>query len=237
MRYQLIGFCCAFLFSAAASADLIPDGFRSVKLSIQVDAEVPKGRVLVLANTFRGASVLPVGKVEKVSWHPMAGEMRVVSLAESDAQELTKAAGPRIEPEKLKQILAKGKDCSDPFPGVRTVPKTNPAHEVRWRFRISFKGNACQADEFATQYLSKEGKVVGSGSDNTEKPTKPISPPPAAESKTPAKTQPAPPPPAPAQPKKSGCGSCHVGAPAPAPLSGLAMIGLVGFALGRRKRS
>ncbi len=237
MRHRLIGFCCAFLFSTTASADLIPDGFRSVKLSIQVDAEVPKGRVLVLANTFRGANVLPVGKVEKVSWHPMAGEMRVVSLAESDAQELTKAAGPRIEPAILKQILAKGKACSDPFPGVRTVPKTNPAHEVRWRFRISFKGDSCQADEFATQYLSKDGQIVGSGSDNTEKPTKPTAPKPVVASKQPA-TPPAAPTTAPTpQPKKSGCGSCQVGAPSPAPLSALAMVGLTGFALRRRKRS
>jgi MYXO-CTERM domain-containing protein len=224
------------LVSASASADLVPNGFKSVRLSIQVDAQVPEGRTLVLANTFRGADVLTTGGVEQVEWHPMGGEMRVVSLSAEAAKEIAKLSGPGADRDAMKQLLAKGQDCSKPFAGVRTLPDSNPADEVRWRFRISFKGDSCQTDEFATQYLSKDGKVVGTGADDTKKPTTPAAPAavaPGAASKPEAPQAPAPQ----VQPTKSGCGSCSVGAPQLGDQwSALAMFAF-GLALSRRRRA
>ncbi len=234
MRRLVYCICSLSLVTAAASADLIPDGFKTVRLSIQVEAQVPEGRALVLANTFRGADVLLTGNVEKVDWHPAGGEMRVVSVSATDAEELKKLAGPGADREKMQKILAQGKDCSKPFAGVRTLPDSNPADEVRWRFRISFKGDACQTDEFATQYLSKDGKLVGSGADDTKKPTAPAAPAPAPPE--PASAPAAPNTPPATQPAKSGCGSCSVGAPEQKPSSGWGALALGAFALGLSRR-
>jgi hypothetical protein len=43
---------------STASADILPPGSKSVRLSIHVDAEIPPGKTLVLAHTFRGADAV-----------------------------------------------------------------------------------------------------------------------------------------------------------------------------------
>ncbi|MEZ4220426.1 MAG: MYXO-CTERM sorting domain-containing protein [Polyangiaceae bacterium] len=228
------------LCASTASADLIPSGFKSVKLSIQVEAQVPEGRALLLANTFQGASVITGSEVQSVDWHPMAGDMRLISVSAADAEEVKKLSSPGANREKLKAIFARAQNCSEPIQGVRTLPESNPADEVRWRFRVSFKGASCQTDESATLYLNKEGKIVGTAIKNGARAESPVAPnadtpAPVASSPSPATPTSAPPPAAP--PAKSGCGSCVVGsASGPAGADWTAIAAAAALALLRRRR-
>ncbi|MCB9705246.1 MAG: hypothetical protein H6711_25450 [Myxococcales bacterium] len=149
------------LVAIEARADLLPEGYKGVKLSIKVDAEVPTGKSLVLANTFRGADLLEAGKVSEVEWHPLGGDMRLYLLAADAAAKI----GPLregLERDPIKAIVAAGIGCGDAFPGVRVIPESSPAVEVRWTYRVSVDGDACKAEQVSMAYLDAGGaSVVG----------------------------------------------------------------------------
>ena len=70
-RASIAGVMVLSLVASAARADVLPPGYTGVRLSIHVDAEIPKGKALVLANTFRGADRPPARRDPRRSeWHP-----------------------------------------------------------------------------------------------------------------------------------------------------------------------
>jgi len=215
-----------------ARADMLPDGHKGIKLSLRVDAEVPAGKALVLANTFEGGTLVVPGTDQKISWHPLGGEMqlRLVGAGEGEA---IKAAGADLDRDKSKPLLAAGIVCAPPFAGVRTIVDTSPAVEVRWTYRASITDKDCKAELVKQEYLDATGKAVPA-------------PPPPGEPKPmgapladPPKTDPAPAP-APAEPppvkavepaptkaaEPASAGGCDLGGSAAGGLAGLALLGL-----------
>lgn len=153
---------------ATAHADELGPGEKGVSLSIRVDAEVPAGKGLILANTFRGADKVWTGQVTAVSWHPMSGDMQLYLV---DAAEREKLGG--LGREEAAAVVAAGKACGGAFPGIRTIPDTSPASEVRWTLRATISGDGCSAQLVGLEYLDANGKAVDPGPVDR----KPITPP------------------------------------------------------------
>ncbi|SFF17941.1 Myxococcales GC_trans_RRR domain-containing protein [Nannocystis exedens] len=229
------------LLPLAARADMLPDGHKGVELSVRVEAQVPSGKALVLANTFEGGTLIVPGTDQKISWHPLGGEMqlRLVGAGEGDA---IKAAGADLDRDKIKKLLAAGVECAPPFAGVRTIVDTSPAEQVRWTYRATIDGNKCSAELVKQEYLDATGKAVPAPSPSG--PPKPIGapladPPKPADAPAPAPTPPPAPAPAPvkaadppaAKAEESATG-CDAGGAAPGGLAGLALVWL----LRRRRR-
>jgi MYXO-CTERM domain-containing protein len=222
-----------------ARADMLPEGYKGVKLSIHVDATVPAGKALILDHTFRGADVIVPGTTQQVEWHPLGGPMQL-RLIPADKTKTIETARTNLDRDAVRPIADAGAVCHEPFQGVRTIPDTSPAEEVRWTYRVTVDGDKCTAELVHQQYLSKTGEVVEKPADpNAIPPPTPIAPPapPAptkvADAKTdaPAKTDAAPTKTADSSaPKAAGCG-CDVDGQAP----GLAALALVGLALRRRR--
>jgi MYXO-CTERM domain-containing protein len=149
------------LTAGTAHADLLPDNHKGLTLSIQVDAELPAKKRLVLANTFRGAMVIEAGEVQKVDWHPSGGEMELVLV---DAGQAAKIAalrdGDGFDREGIAAIVAKGTSCGESFRGVRTIPDSSPAEELRWVYRVSVSGDGCEATQERQVYLDGDGGEV-----------------------------------------------------------------------------
>ncbi|PCC73618.1 hypothetical protein [Nannocystis exedens] len=180
------------LLPLAARADMLPDGHKGVELSVRVEAQVPSGKALVLANTFEGGTLIVPGTDQKISWHPLGGEMqlRLVGAGEGDA---IKAAGADLDRDKIKKLLAAGVECAPPFAGVRTIVDTSPAEQVRWTYRATIDGNKCSAELVKQEYLDATGKAVPAPSPSG--PPKPIGapladPPKPADAPAPAPTPP-----------------------------------------------
>lgn len=209
-----------------ARADVLPDGEKGVRLSIAVEAAVPEGKALILANTFRGADVLKPGEVAKVEWHPLGGEMQIKLIDAADVPAIL-TAREALDRDTIRPMAERGKACAPPFPGVRTVPETEPYDEIRWHYRVAFSGSGCTAELLRTEQLA-------AAKDPDEPPPPPAEPlpeapePPAAPPPAAAATPPA----APPAKASGGCG-CSTGENPGAGLLGLALLGLVG---GRRRR-
>lgn len=214
------------LASAGARADILPPGEKAVKLSIRVDGEIAAGKALVLDHTFRGADVIPTGKVVPVEWHPMGGPMRLV-LLDTDAATKIEKARETMERDTIKGLTSAATPCSEPFQGVRTVPSTSEAAEVRWTFTVKVEGTSCTGTLVRTEQLTKDGTVVSATPSSA--PTAPVVP---AVSKTSAPTSsPAAPPSPPAS--KSGC---SIGANGDAEGGGFALLVLGAIAALKKRR-
>ncbi len=217
------------LGTSVASADVIPSGRKSVRLSIRVDAPgVPAGKVLVLAHTFRGADRIVPGQVAKVDWHPMGGAMQLVAVDSGAADKLA-ALQKDMNREAANAITDAGEKCGKPFQGVRTVPDTMTADEIRWVYRVSFSPQGCAADLVRTEYLAEDGTLVeAEGGDVPETPPS-VSAEPSAPTPAPAPSQAAPP------PAKSGCGACTA-TRAPLPLGAPLALFCAALAWALRRR-
>ncbi|WAS96504.1 hypothetical protein [Nannocystis punicea] len=227
------------LVPLAARADILPEGQKGVALSLRVDAQVPSGKALVLANTFEGGTLLVPGTDQKISWHPLGGEMqlRLISAGDGDA---IKAAGADLDRDKIKPLLAASVECAKPFAGVRTIVDTSPAVEVRWTWRATVDGDKCSAELVKQEYLDATGKAVPTPP--PPEPPKPINAPLADPPKPASEPAPAPtPPPAPAPVKaadppaakaQESAGGCNTRGSAPGGLAGLALLWLL-----RRRRA
>jgi len=216
----------------AAHADLVPNGQKSVKLSIRVDGELPADKALVLARTFRGADVLSTGKVLPVEWHPMGGAMGLVMLDAASAAKIEEAR-KTMNRDAIKKITDAGVPCSAPIEGVRTVPDTSPTAEVRWTLAVQVTGASCVGKLVRTEFLSKDATVVETKEASSAQPATPPSPSAAPPSPSAAPSSTAP---------KSGGGGCAfgcaVGAPSGATGGAFALfLGALAFARRRRARS
>jgi uncharacterized protein (TIGR03382 family) len=226
MKLRVVAVCMCCLFApASARADMIGPGEKSVKSSIVVDATVPAGKALVLANTFQGADTVTPGAVAQVSWHPLIGDglqLRLVDRATAD-----KLAPLRegLDRDKITALLKDAIACGPAFPGVRTISDKSPAEEVRWTFKATVADKACTAELLRTEYLDAGGKVV-----SPPVPDGDIPPPKPLTTAEPAKAEPAKTeaPKTEAPKAESGCSTTGPAAPA-----GLVLVGL---ALLRRRR-
>jgi hypothetical protein len=245
MRALLVG-SIALLITSSARADMLGPGEKSVSLSIRVDATVPAGKTLVLANSFRGADIIKPGEVQKVEWHPLGGAMQLRMIDSKDIARI-EAARANLERDKVLPIVNAGPACGEAFPGVRTLPESSPADEVRWTFRAKITGKRCEATLASTEYFDKDGKAVDpaatapTAADMREPIPPPRAPgaPPEAPPAGPEVMHPAPPAPAPPPAPASApaptpapaSGGCHIGDDAP--LSGVALALLL---VTRRRR-
>lgn len=229
------------LLPLAARADILPDGHKGVALSIRVDAQVPSGKALVLANTFEGGTLIVPGTDQKVSWHPLGGEMQLRLVAAGDGDKI-KTAGADLDRDKIKPLLDAAAVCAPPFAGVRTIVDTSPAVEVRWTWRATIDGDKCSAELVKQEYLDATGKAVPAP--GPEEPPRPVNAPladPPRPADAPSPTTPPAPAPAPAPVKAEGppaakaqesASGCDAGGSAPGGLAGLALVCL----LRRRRR-
>lgn len=215
----------AAAFTTTAHGDILPPGFKGVSTSIRVDGEVPAGKVLVVAKSFRGVDALKPGVNTPLQWHPLAGKMQLMMFDAKLAPALEAARDKGGDA--LKKALAPGVPCGEPFDGVRTVPEKQPEAEVRFVFKVSITGAACAATQLPNELLDADGKLLGAPA----APPASAPPPPAP----PASGAPSPTPSSAAPPPKSGCGACAVGG-ASSGWGGLAALGLAAMALGRRRR-
>jgi len=222
------------LGSTTARADLLGPGEKGVKLSIQVDATVPAGKTLILANTFRGADLIKPGTVTPVEWHPMGGDLQIKLLATAEADKIPPLR-EKLEREGVKPIADKATACGAAFPGVRTISDTSPASEVRWTFRATVNGDACTAELVRMDYLDPAGKVVAApGNTNIPPPTPPSIQALPTKTETPPPTSPEPPIKADApkpEATKTEASGCNMATP---PIGGLGVI-LIGLLLRRRR--
>jgi hypothetical protein len=159
-RRSAFAFLSVALLAGAARADLLPAGYKSVKLSIRVDAEVPAGKALILAHTFRAIDVIKPGTVAEVEWHPAGGQMVIMSVPADKITDKVEEQRKSLEREPLKAIEASGKACHAGFDGIRTVPLSAPADAVRWNYRVTFSGDDCTATLAKMEFFDKSGKPV-----------------------------------------------------------------------------
>ena len=152
------------LTATAAHADMLPDNHKGLRLSIQVDAELPAGKTIVLANTFRGAHVLEPGEVQAIDWHPSGGEMQLVLVDADEAAKIEPLRGGavpgRFDRDGIAEIVAKGTPCGEGFRGERTILDTSPAEELRWIYRVTVSGDSCEATQERRVYLDASGGEV-----------------------------------------------------------------------------
>jgi hypothetical protein len=148
-----------FLGSGAARADMLGEGEKGVKLSIHVDAKVPAGKLVGVANTVSGADSVKPGEDQTIEWHPLRGAMQLRMIAADDGPKLAQHRDA-LEFEKALAIVKSAPVCAPPFDGVRTISDTLVADEIRWSFEVSFAGAGCKAKLLRTDYLDKDRKVV-----------------------------------------------------------------------------
>jgi hypothetical protein len=216
-----------WLWSTTASADALGPGEKGVKLSIQVDATVPAGKTLILANTFRGADLITPGGVTPVEWHPMGGDLQIKILAAAEADKI-RPLREKLDRDGVKPIADKATACGAAFPGVRTLVNSS-ASEVRLTLRATVTGDACTAELVRTEYLDPAGEPVAApGNTNIPPPTPPSIQTPPTTPDPPVKAD-APKPEA-TKTEASGCNISTM------PLGGLGVI-LVGLLLRRRRGS
>ncbi len=224
---------------SAARADVLPPNAKGVTLSIRVDAQVPAGKLLIIANTFRGADIVKPNGVEPLEWHPLGGSMQIMMVGASEAKGIDEAR-KSFDRDAFTALKKRASVCGPVFDGVRTLPDTSPADEVRWTWSVTFAGGKCSAKLVSQSFLDKSGNAVdpdggapapanASAATTAPPPPLPAPPPPPAQ----AVPAPAPAPP-PAAPSKSGCGACDVGH---APAGGAPALLLLAPLLWRRRRA
>lgn len=148
-----------FLGVSAARADMLGEGEKGVKLSVHVDAKVPAGKLLVVANTFRGADIIKPGEDQTIEWHPLRGAMQLRMISADQGAKIEQHRDA-LEFEKALGLVKSATVCAPPFDGVRTISDTLVAEEIRWSFEVSFAGAGCKAKLLRTDYLDKDRKVV-----------------------------------------------------------------------------
>lgn len=159
--FALVG---ALLISGVAHADIIADGYKPVKLTISVEAEVPAGQALILAHTFRGLDMVESRRVAEVEWHPMGGPMRLMALPVSAVNPKVEELRKDRDSKALQPMIASAKPCHEPFEGVRVIPDKSPADEVRWHYKVTFSGESCTAVLTGMSFYNKKGdRVDGTG--------------------------------------------------------------------------
>lgn len=215
-----------------ARADVLPDGHRAVKLTLKVDADVPAGKALVLANTFEGATVVTPGAVQDIQWHPLHGDMQL-RLVSADSTEAIKAAAANLDRDKIKPLVDAGAACGAAFAGERTIEDSSPAVEVRWNFRATITGDTCGAELVKREFLDAGGKAVAApGAPAQPGPTSaPLADPPKPAPATPTPAEPAA---APNKAAEKSSSMCQIGGDsAPGALLGLGLL----LGLRRRRRT
>jgi MYXO-CTERM domain-containing protein len=159
-RRSICAFLAIALLAGSAQADLVPDGYKGVDLSIRVDAEVPAGKALILAHTFRAIDAIKPGVVAPVEWHPSAGKMVLMVVPAASLSDKVEEQRKALDREPLQQIEKSGKPCHEGFDGVRTVPISAPANEVRWNYKVIFADEGCTATLTRMEFFDKSGKAV-----------------------------------------------------------------------------
>jgi hypothetical protein len=142
-----------------ALADLIPDGYDPVKLSLLVTGQIPPGTALLVANTMSGAEPLTLDTATRVRWHPLNGPL---SIALIDATKLAavKAAKSIDDRNSNLAVARSGVSCTTPFDGVRTLPSSSPAREVRFVFAVRASDGSCTATQTRVDHLASDGTLV-----------------------------------------------------------------------------
>ena len=238
-RQPVFAFLAVALLAGAARADILPDGHKGVKLSIRVDAEVPAGKALILAHTFRAIDVIQPGTVAQVEWHPMGGQMVIMTVPATSLTSKVEEQRKSLEREPLEAIAKGGTPCHGGFDGVRTVPISAPADEVRWNYKVTFSGDACTATLAKMEFFDKTGKPV----EGTDVPGVPSSaaaaPPPtgsaagtAAQTASPATSAAGS---TPGEVPKGACG-CEIGPGARTGGAGTGLFAALGFFLAASRR-
>jgi MYXO-CTERM domain-containing protein len=217
------------LVATTARADMIGPGEKSVKLSIQVDATVPAGKALIIANTFRGADIVVPNTVTPVEWHPLGGDLQIKLVAKAEADKLPPLR-ENLDRDAIKPIAAKGVDCGPAFAGIRTISDSSPATSVRWTYRVTIDGDKCSSERVRMEYLDKDDKAVAAPGTTDIPPPSPPDVKAAPTKAEPAKTEP--PAKAEAAPKAAagGCGCTTT----TAPTAGLGVF-VLGLLLRRRR--
>ncbi|MEZ4299500.1 MAG: MYXO-CTERM sorting domain-containing protein [Polyangiaceae bacterium] len=231
-RVSIPALLSLLMFAGAASADILPDGHKGVKLSIKVDAEVPKDRILILAHTFRVLDIVQPGQVQEVEWHPMAGKMTLMTVPVTKIDDKVDERRKKQDNEPLKEIEKSGTACHEGFDGVRTVPESAPADEVRWNYKVTFTDTGCTATLEKMEFFDKAGKPVA----GTDVPGVPGAPS-AAPSGSAAPSSSAAPASSAAAPgaDKGGCG-CELAPGLPASTGGAGLFAMLGLALASLRR-
>ncbi|HMY15501.1 MAG TPA: hypothetical protein PKA58_04185 [Polyangium sp.] len=209
---QAIPLALVVFASGDAYADGIPDGYKSVKLSIRVEADVPAGQTLVLGKTFQGVDMIKPGVKAAVEWHPLGGRLQIRSVPSSAVMPNFEELREKLERKDLHELFKKGKPCHEKFDGFRTVPRSAPADVIQWNYKVTFAGDTCTATLVSMEFFDKAGKSV-SGMDIADLPlgvpgvpsNSPRSPPMDMEDAWGMTDTDDPPP-----PKKGACG-CEVG--------------------------
>jgi MYXO-CTERM domain-containing protein len=150
----------ASLLAGAARADVLAEGQKGVRLSIQVQADVPPGKKLILAHTFRVLDVLQPDAPARVEWHPFGGAMQIMSVPAASIDAKVEEQRQNQERGALEKIVAAGQPCHEPFKGYRSVPLEALADEIRWVYRVAFSGEICTATLLRMELYDKEGKAV-----------------------------------------------------------------------------
>jgi len=147
------------LYGSDAAADMLPEGAKGVKLSIQVDADPPSGKAIVLGGTFKGAMVLTAGEVAPVAWHPMAGDLQLHLVDQAIADKI----GPlreAMDRDRISALLGSTPACGGSFSGVRTLPESEPADEIRWVYKLGATADGCESSLEKMIFLDASGTSV-----------------------------------------------------------------------------
>lgn len=243
---QAIPLVVAMFAGGDAYADGIPEGYKHVKSTIRVEADLPAGQTLILGKTFQGIDMIKPGERAFVEWHPLGGKLQIRAVPSSAVMANVEELRTKLERKDLLELFKKGKPCSEKFDGFRTVPRSAPADVIQWNYKVTFAGDTCKATLVSMEFFDKDGKSV-SGMDIADLPlgvpgvpsNSPRSPPMDMEEAWGITDTDAPPPKA-----KGACG-CEVGVGAAdseiasliekfGPFVAVAMGGLV---LGLRRRS
>lgn len=228
MRALLVG-SIALLLADSARADMLGPGEKGVALSIRVDAALPAGKTLVLTGTSSAVDILRTGEVQKIEWHPLGGALQLRLIDTRVVARLAEARA-NIERDRALPTVPDGPACGEAFSGVRTLPESSPADEVRWNFRVTLAGKRCDATLVSTEYFAGDGKPVDPAATaptaaDLREPIPPPRPPDAPPEAPPALASPqvvapATPPPAPAP----ASGGCHIGEATSLPALWLALL-------------
>lgn len=202
------------LASSGVSADMIGPGHKPAKGSIQVSANLPEDRAVLLGNTFEGATRITPGAPVQISWHPLHGKLELVLADTSQLEALKSLPSGEGRLEKLHKLTT---PCAEPFEGVRTVKISEPYDEVRWYYDVKLDGDKCTGTLTRTAYLSDGKEISTDAAAPVATPSASAVPQGSASPKTPSKPA-----------ASSGCGACTVGRSRPGALwMLLPLLGLV----------
>jgi hypothetical protein len=142
------------LLPAVARADIMPYGAKSLTMTAIFEGKVPRGKAVVVSNTWDGVTPLVPGVVSgRLAWHPFDGRMRLRLVDAEEVREPTKRGGRK----------PRGVVCGEPFDGYRLAPETSPADEVRFVFKVVVKGEECEGTLVRTDFLDRKGERVTPG--------------------------------------------------------------------------